>query len=84
MPRGLIFEKDTYIPLDAVVKRAGTDVFINVPRLVIGKMPWTEPPTRQERQAKYCPRADEVGKLYRSRSPSVHEQAAGDDPQAPQ
>jgi ureidoacrylate peracid hydrolase len=70
VPRGLIFEKDTYIPLDAVVRRAGTDVFVNVPGVVIGKMPWGEPPTREERQSKYGPRAAAVGKLYRSRSPS--------------
>jgi ureidoacrylate peracid hydrolase len=77
VPRGLIFETDTFIPLDAVVKRAGTEVFINVPRLVIGKMPWSEPPSRTDRQAKYGPRAEEVGKLYRSRSPSIHEQPSG-------
>lgn len=75
VPRGLIFERDTYIPLDAVVKRAGTDVFINVPRLVVGAMPWDKPPTRDERQAKYGPRAEEVENLYRSRKPSIHEQA---------
>ncbi|MEJ7672880.1 MAG: hypothetical protein WKF59_09245 [Chitinophagaceae bacterium] len=33
VPSGLIFKTDTYIPLDAVVKRIGTDVFINIPKL---------------------------------------------------
>ncbi len=73
VPRGLIFEKDTYIPLDAVVKRAGNEVFINVPKLVVGNMPWNEPPARQGQQAKLGPRARDVDKLYGSRSPSVHE-----------
>ncbi len=40
-----ILNRDTYIPLDAVTKRAGDRVFINVPRLVVGKMPWGEPPS---------------------------------------
>lgn len=73
VPRGLIFEKDTYIPLDAVVRRAGTDVFINVPKLVVGEMPWGEPPTRGERRAKMGPPAREVEKLYGSRSPTIQE-----------
>ncbi|HSH22049.1 MAG TPA: isochorismatase family cysteine hydrolase [Candidatus Caenarcaniphilales bacterium] len=47
--RSLVLERDTYIPLDAVVKRAGGDVFINVPKLVVGKMPWDKPPSRGER-----------------------------------
>lgn len=75
VPRGVIFEKDTYIPLDAVVKRAGTDVFVNVPKLVVGEMPWAAPPARAEQRAKYGPPAREVGKLYRSRSPTVHERS---------
>jgi hypothetical protein len=74
VPRGLIFKTDTCIPLDAVVKRAGTEVFINVPKVVVGNMPWNEPPSRAERQAKQGPRATEVGKLYGSHSRSIHEQ----------
>jgi ureidoacrylate peracid hydrolase len=73
VPRGLIFSKDTYIPLDAVVRRAGAEIFINVPKLVVGEMPWGAPPTRAEQQAKYGPPARDVEKLYRSRSPSAHE-----------
>ncbi len=75
VPRGLIFETDTYIPLEAVVRRAGTEVFINVPKLVIGQMPWGEPPSRATQQAKRGPRAGEVQELYGSRSPSAREQA---------
>ena len=73
VPRGLIFETDTYIPLDAVVKRSGTDVFINIPKLVVGTMPWGEPPSRADRRAKQGPRATEVDKLYGSRAPSGRE-----------
>lgn len=32
VPVGMIFKTDTYIPLDAVIKRTGTDVIINVPK----------------------------------------------------
>jgi len=74
VPRGLIFHTDTCIPLDAVVKRAGTEIFINVPKLVVGNMPWNEPPSRTEQQAKRGPRARDVANLYGSRSPSMHEQ----------
>ena len=70
VPRGMIFTTDTYIPLEAIVKRAGTDVFINIPKLFVGEMPWSEPPSPTERQAKRGPRAVQVGKLYKSRSPS--------------
>jgi hypothetical protein len=59
VPRGRVFKTDTYVPLDAVVKRSGTDVFVNVPKLVVGKMPWSEPPSRTDRQAKHGPRATE-------------------------
>jgi nicotinamidase-related amidase len=70
---GLIFKTDIHVPLDAVVKRSGTDVFINIPKLVIATMPWGEPPSRTDRQEKLGPRAKEVGKLYGSRSPSLRE-----------
>ncbi len=73
VPRGLIFTTDTYVPLDAGVKRSGTDVFINIPKLIIATMPWGEPPSRTDRRTKLGPRAKEVGKLYGSRSPSLRE-----------
>jgi nicotinamidase-related amidase len=76
VPRGMIFKTDTYIPLDAVVKRAGTDAFINIPKLFVGEMPWGEPPSRTDRQAKFGPCSTEVDKLYGSRSPSVRERSA--------
>lgn len=73
LPRGLLFGRETYVPLDAVVRRAGTEVFVNVPRIVVEQMPWGEPPSRAECEARYGPRAADVGHLYRSRSPSVRE-----------
>jgi ureidoacrylate peracid hydrolase len=73
VPRGLIFEKDTYIPLDAVVRRVNGELFINVPRLSVHHMPWDKPPTRADREKKQGPKAREVEKLYRSRQPDVHE-----------
>lgn len=69
VPRGIIFEKDTYIPLDAVVRQAGDKVFINLPKMVVSKMPWGEPPTFASQQDKYGPTEAEAGKLYVSRNP---------------
>ncbi|MCA1692438.1 MAG: cysteine hydrolase [Actinobacteria bacterium] len=71
VPRGVLFEKDTFIPLDAVVKRAGRRVFVNVPKLVAGKMPWGEPPGAATWEEKLGPPAASVAELYADRSPSV-------------
>ncbi|MBA3526571.1 MAG: cysteine hydrolase [Sphingomonas sp.] len=70
VPRGLIFTTDTYIPMDAVVRRSGTDVFINVPKLVAGKMPWTSRPSATDRKQKDGPAAASVAKLYNSFEPT--------------
>lgn len=75
VPRGMIFHKDTYVPLDTVVKRTGSDVFINVPKIVVGKMPWDAPPTIAGQKEKRGPRAEDAGKLYRSRGPDEHTKA---------
>lgn len=77
VPRGIIFEKDTFIPLDAVVKRAGTQVFVNVPKLVVSKMPWGEPPSAEEWAEKVGPPGAEVAKLYADRSPMLLDTPAG-------
>ncbi len=69
--RGAIFERETYIPLDAVVRRVGRDVFVNIPKLVVQKMPWDAPPSAAEDEAKRGPRAPEVDRLYGSRDPSA-------------
>jgi ureidoacrylate peracid hydrolase len=70
VPRGIIFEKDTYIPLDVIVKKAGNKVFINLPKMVVGKMPWENPPTVQAEKEKYGPQVSQVDKLYMSRNPT--------------
>ena len=70
VPRGLVFETDTFIPVDAVTHRADGRVYINVPKLVIAKLPWFERPTAQAQLAKLGPPASQVDKLYRSHSPS--------------
>jgi nicotinamidase-related amidase len=73
VPRGLIVKTDTYIPLDAVLRRSGTDVFLNIPKLIFAQLPWDKPPTRADRQAKQGPPAAEVDKMYGSHSPSSPE-----------
>jgi len=70
VPQGLIFSSETYIPMDAVVQRSGSDVYVNVPKLVAGKMPWDKPPSRFERAEKNGPPAATVDKLYRSYEPT--------------
>ena len=70
VPRGLVFERDTYVPLEAVVKKVGRDVFVNIPKLIVGKMPWDVPPAAAEQEAKRGPRRGDVERLYRSRDPS--------------
>jgi ureidoacrylate peracid hydrolase len=72
VPRG-IFSRDTYIPLDAVVKIVDGRAFVNVPKLVVGDMPWDEPPTHSTRRDKVGPPLEQVGALYGSRSPSSDE-----------
>jgi ureidoacrylate peracid hydrolase len=76
VPRGLIFEREMFIPLDAVVKRADTTVFINVPKLIVGKMSWDVAPSAATRHEKLGPQAAAVENLYGSRSPSTWEQRA--------
>ncbi len=76
VPRGLILKTDTYIPLDAVLRRSGTDVFINIPKLILAHLPWDKPPTRAERRAKQGPPAAEVDKMYGSHSPSRTERSS--------
>jgi len=68
--RGVVLSHDTYIPLDALVRRAGDTVFINVPKLVVGKMAWDKPPSLEDARAKAGPPAAGVDKLYRSHGPS--------------
>jgi nicotinamidase-related amidase len=68
--RGILSD-DVCIPLDAIVNRAGNEVFVNVPRLVVSKMPWDRPPERRQQREKYGPPASQVDKLYGSHAPSI-------------
>jgi len=75
-----MLKSDLYVPLGAVVRRSGTTVFINVPKLVIGTMPWSEPPTLESRQEKEGPPAGSVDRLYGSRTPTAFESSThGED-----
>ncbi len=74
VPHGVIFKTKTYVPLDAVVKCSGADVFINIPKILLPTMPWGKPPSRSEARSKAGPAAAEVEKLYGSHSPSAQEQ----------
>ncbi len=71
VPQGMIFKTDTFIPLSAVVKISGTDVYINVPSLVVASMPWSNPPSPSETKAKHGPAAATVDKLYGSYEPTI-------------
>jgi nicotinamidase-related amidase len=69
VPRGVLFHSDVCVPLEAVVKRTGREVFINIPRGAVGKMGWNKPPSRTADRSKLGPPSSEVDRLYRSRSP---------------
>ncbi len=71
VPQGLVFKSDMYIPLNAVTRRSGRSVFINIPKLVVGKMPWNTAPTDEDRVAKQGTPAGEVDNLYGSTTASV-------------
>lgn len=62
---------DAHIPLDAVTKVADSVAFIHAPRIMIGALPWDEPPTEESRSAKLEHPMADVAALYRSRSPSI-------------
>ncbi|MBW3658688.1 MAG: isochorismatase family protein, partial [Actinobacteria bacterium] len=65
-----VFSHDLYVPLDAVTKVAPGKVFVNVPKLVVGEMPWREPPTLETRREKVGPATREVDGLYGAMSPT--------------
>ena len=71
VPRGIIVDRDLYIPLDAVVNRVGESVYINVPKLVVGKMEWSEAPSSEGQRAKAGAPAASVDRLYRSSDPTI-------------
>lgn len=80
VPRGLIFVKDTYIPMDAVAHKSGNDVFVNVPKMVAGKMPWSERPRIEDRRKKEGPPAATAGMLYKSHQPTGMERVSENKP----
>lgn len=71
VPEGLIFKTDTYIPLDAITKKSGDNVFINVPKIMVDNMPWKNPPTKQTSTEKLGSPSGSVEKLYGSVAPTA-------------
>lgn len=71
VPRGIIRDRDLYIPIDAIVRRIEDAVFINVPKLVVGKMGWDEEPGSAEEKKKLGPRRASVDRLYKSADPTT-------------
>lgn len=72
---GHLLTHDIHVPLDAVTRRSGTDVFVNVPRLFIAKMGWDVPPMLGA--GGDAPPADAVRHLYGSCSPTGSRGAEG-------
>ncbi len=68
--KGMIVDTTLYIPLDAVTHRTGRSLFVNVPKLVVGKLPWDEPPTAEAQDAKIGTPAEQVTALYRTHAPT--------------
>jgi ureidoacrylate peracid hydrolase len=70
VPRGIVFDKETYIPLDAVTHRNDGRVYVNIPKMVVGKLAWGEPPSAESEADKRGPSAAAAGPLYRSHEPT--------------
>ena len=68
--RGLVFDHETYVPLDAVTHRMDGRVYINVPKLVVGKLPWGEPPNATAAREKYGAPKAAVEMVYGSFNPT--------------
>ncbi|MBW3672447.1 MAG: hypothetical protein KY432_12340, partial [Acidobacteria bacterium] len=56
---------------DAIVRRIDDGIFINVPKLVVGKMGWDEEPGSAEEKKKLGPRRASVDRLYKSTDPTT-------------
>lgn len=65
------FKSRIYVPIDATTKMVEGNVIINVPRIVVRKMPWKQPPARTSQEEKYGPSPDQVETLYGTVAPSV-------------
>ena len=68
----LLFWRTLYIPMEAVSRRAGDTIFINVPGLVVPKMPWKKPPSRANRAVQEGKPAADVDRLYGEHAPTAH------------
>ncbi len=68
--RGKVLNREIYVPLDAVTRRIGERVYINVPKLVVGKLGWEEAPTAATTRQKHGPAAPDRSALYRSCGPT--------------
>jgi len=62
--------RGTYIPVDALVHRSASDVFVNVPKLVASAIPGDKPPTRSGRESRGGSAAASVDRLYCSDQPT--------------
>lgn len=67
---GAILDRQLFVPLDAVTHHSGDAAFINIPKLVVSKLPWEERPTAEATTAKLGAPASEVGSLYRTHAPT--------------
>lgn len=67
---GGLLAKTVYVPLDAVVRRMGPHVFINVPKSMVGHLGWEAAPTRSGQSAKLGPAAADVKMPFRSHGPT--------------
>jgi ureidoacrylate peracid hydrolase len=65
-----LLASDLYIPLDTVMHRSDGEVYVNVPKLVASKMPWTKAPSREGEVLKRGKPSLSVSSLYGSVSPS--------------
>lgn len=67
---GGLLGKDVYVPFDAVVRRIGPYVYVNVLKSMIGHLGWESAPTRNGRRAKYGFAAATVKAPFGSVKPS--------------
>ena len=71
--KGRLLRRSFHVPLDALTVVGPGQVRINLPKLVIDKMPWGRPPT-STRAATVVPAASEIDRLYASTGPTGHSQ----------
>lgn len=64
-----ILSHDLYVPFDAVVNCAGTEIFVNVPKMAVDDLPWTYAASRQQRMERFGPQAASVGHHPGARGP---------------